>query len=43
MVEHLAKVAAIHPSTARRTSIKMLVFGQIAHAMADVFPARETE
>ena len=39
MVEHLAKVAAIHPSTARRTSIKMLVFGQIAHARANVLPA----
>src|ERR1700748_1478737 len=41
MVEHLAKVAAIHPSTARRTSIKMLVFGQIAHARANVLPARK--
>ena len=41
MVEHLAKVAAIHPSAARRTSIKMLLFRQIAHAMANVLPARK--
>jgi hypothetical protein len=41
MVEHLAKVVAIHPSAARRTSIKMLPFGQIAHAIANVPPARK--
>jgi hypothetical protein len=39
MVEHLAKVVAIDPSTARRTSIKMFLFGQIAHAMDHVPPA----
>jgi len=43
MVEHLAKVAAIHPSAAPRTSIKMLLFRQIAHAMANVLPARELD
>jgi hypothetical protein len=41
MVEHLAKVAASHPSAARRTSTKMLLFGQIAHAMDNMLPARE--
>jgi hypothetical protein len=42
MIEHLAKVVAIHPSAARRTSIKMS-FGQVAHAhaMANVPPARK--
>jgi hypothetical protein len=43
MVEHLAKVAAIHPSAARRASIKTLgfVFGRIAQRTADVLPARK--
>jgi hypothetical protein len=43
MVEHLAKVVAIYPSAARRTLIKMLLFGQIAHAhaMANMPPARK--
>jgi len=38
MVEHLAKIAAIHPPAARRASIKMLSFvsGRIAHATNDV-------
>jgi hypothetical protein len=38
MVEHLAKVAAIHPPAARGASIKMLGFvsGRIAHATTDV-------
>jgi hypothetical protein len=41
MVEHLAKVAAIHPSAARWASIKTLgfVFGRIAHWTVDVLPA----
>jgi len=43
MVEHLAEVAAIHSSAARRTPIKMILFGQIAHAMANVLPARELD
>jgi hypothetical protein len=43
MVEHLAKVAAIHPSAARWASIKTLgfVFGRVAHWTADVLPARK--
>jgi hypothetical protein len=41
MVEHLAKVVAIHPPAARRTSINMVLFGQIAHAMDKVLPARK--
>src|SRR5262245_34229973 len=43
MVEHLAKVAAIHPLAARRAPIKMLGFvsGRIAHATTDVLHARE--
>jgi hypothetical protein len=41
MVEHLAKVAAIHPSAARWASIQTLgfVFGRIAHWTVDVLPA----
>jgi hypothetical protein len=43
VVEHLAKVAAIHPPAARGASIKMLGFvsGRIAHATTDVLHARE--
>jgi hypothetical protein len=43
MVEQLAKVVAIYPSAAHRTLIKMLLFGQIAHAhaMANMPPARK--
>src|SRR5215467_9837124 len=38
MVEHLAKLTAIHPSATCRAAIKMLcfIFGRIAHARADV-------
>jgi len=43
MVEHLGEVAAFHSSAARRTPIKMILFGQIAHAMANVLPARELD
>ena len=43
MVEHLAKVAAIHRPAAHRASIKILgfAFGRIAHPTAAVPPARE--
>src|SRR5215472_4033475 len=43
MVEHLAKLAAIHPSATCRAAIKMLcfIFGRIAHATADMVAAWE--
>src|SRR5262249_62364315 len=37
------EVAALHSRAARRTPIKMILFGQIAHAMANVLPARELD
>jgi hypothetical protein len=45
MVEHLAKVAAIHPSAADPASIRILgfAFGRIAHPTAAVPVARELD